>query len=133
MEINSHHEPLLIAGQYVTAIGDHKLYYNPLGYGGVTVVDPRSQRLLDLCNGKLTVEQVCERDGRAASEVREEIRTLATREVLWISERFTKELHQGINAKSSISCWMLPRLPGLIRVSATSERRVTVVPKPTPR
>lgn len=106
MEINLQDRPLLISGQYNDRINGYVLYYNPLGYGGVTIVDAQSQKPLSLCDGNRTVEQIGSLDGRVANEVLGEVQVLAAREVVSISGEFTRELHMGIRGKSSISCWL---------------------------
>lgn len=106
MEIRNQDRPVLAGGQYTDKIGDHQLYYNPLGYGGVTVVDSQSRGLLRLCDGKRTVEEIVRLDKREFKEVKAEIVTLANREVLTVSDQFTRDLHSLFRSKGGISCWL---------------------------
>jgi uncharacterized protein len=106
MDITSLDRPLLYRGQYTDKIGDYRLYYNPCGYGGVTLVDVQTQQLLELCDGVRTVDQIARLDSRTPSVVLEEIQALATREVVSIADQFTKDLHLGLRRKGSIACWL---------------------------
>lgn len=104
MEMTLQDKPILANGQYTEKVREHNLYYNPLGYGGITVVDAESQNLLELCDGNHTVEQIVLLEKRL--EVLEELKILAKKEVLNISDEFTKELHERSRSKKGISCWL---------------------------
>jgi len=106
VKINLQSRPLLNTGQYTSKLGDYRLYYNPEGYGGVTVVDQQTSRILDLCDGNHTVRQLTQIDGRDPSVVAEEISTLANQEVVFISQQLTNEIHERQKKKGSMSCWM---------------------------
>ncbi|MCK9641565.1 MAG: radical SAM protein [Prolixibacteraceae bacterium] len=106
MEITLQNRPLLISGQYVDGIGNNRLYYNPLGYGGVTLVDQQTQDIIDLCDGKHSVSDIVQADARESDMVIEEVQTLAVCEVLRISEQFTHELREHITHQRSMACWM---------------------------
>lgn len=99
-------KPLLIDSQFVDTIGKYKLYYNPTGYGGVTIVDVKSQDLLNFCNGHRTIEQLSILDGRPLDVIIKEIKDLADQEVIQISSQFTKELHQIHKRKGTLACWL---------------------------
>jgi uncharacterized protein len=107
MELTLQDKPCLIEGQYTDTIEDYILYYNPLGFGGITIIDFESLVLIGLCDGKHTIKQIiAELSENAPEEIITAIRTLAEREVLWISDYFTQGLHDPLIFKESISCWM---------------------------
>ena len=99
-------KPLLARGQYVGSVDQYKFYYNPMGYGGVTVVDDQSQSLIGLCDGCRTIEDLSVLDGRPLNIVMQEIKDLVEQEVLQISAKFTEELHRVRRKKSTIACWL---------------------------
>lgn len=106
MELTLQDRPMIFSGQYVDTIEKCKLYYNPLGHGGVTIVDMESQKLLSLCDATHTIEQIIQLDGRSKDVVIDEINTLALREVIGISEQFTQNIHDHLKSTGEISCWM---------------------------
>jgi len=106
MELKLHDVPTFICHQYIDDINGYKLYYNPLGYGGITVVGIESQNLVKLCDGSHTVEQILQLENRPITQVLEELNILAEKEIVNISNDFTQELHKNSRSKGSISCWM---------------------------
>jgi len=106
MIIDLSSKPTFVERQYIDCIGDYKLYYNPSGYGGMTVVDTESQNLIDLCNGSNTIEQIIKLEGRPDAIVMDEINTLIEREVVSISKQQTKELHEKSRREKTFSCWL---------------------------
>lgn len=106
MEIKLQDVPSVFEGQYTDDINGNTLYYNPLGYGGVTVVDGATQTMLGLCNGKNTVGRIIELDSRSPETSKNELDQLAEREVIRISDNFTNDLHHSLAGKGSLSCWL---------------------------
>lgn len=106
MEVKLQDIPSVFEGQYTDDINGNTLYYNPFGYGGVTVVDSTTQVLLGLCNGKNTVGKIIEFDNRFEEIAKDELDLLAEREVIKISDQFTQELHIGLWKKPKMSCWL---------------------------
>lgn|GEM_PF-1148627 len=106
MKVQPQDRPLLISGQYRASDGDYSWHYNPMGYGGVTVLDRQAQLLLSLCDGKRTVQQIVQKDGRSMNEVARDIHTLGQREVVSVSDDFTKQLYGSISKNNSFACWM---------------------------
>ena len=106
MEVFLQDKPMLFQGQYTDKIDDYVIYYNPLGYGGVTVADIESEKLINLCDGSRTIKQIIQQNDRPADELMQEIQALANREVVWISDSFTKDLHNSLAGKGTLSCWL---------------------------
>lgn len=106
MEVQLQDRPLLVGGQYQASNGEYSWYYNPLGFGGVTVLDQQSQLLLSLCDGQHTVQQIIQTDRRSDDEVAQDIQILGQREVVSISDNFTKQLRGSIKRDNSFACWM---------------------------
>ena len=99
-------KPVLLGDQFVDDVIGYKVYYNPMGYGGVTVVDNESYQLIKLCDGIHSVEQIYEFCGRSLETVLHEIQDLADQEVITISDQFTKELHLKHKKSRKMSCWL---------------------------
>lgn len=106
MDVLPEDRPRLVQGQYVAAVGNYSLYYNPMGYGGVTLVGPVSRTLLSLCDGARTVAEILAQNVGPPSDVLSGIRALANSEVVSLSERFTRALHDGVQRTTGISCWL---------------------------
>lgn len=106
MKVQLLDRPNIFDGQHIGKDGENSWYYNPLGFGGVTVVDKQSNRLIGLCDGYHFVQQIIQMDGRSNDEVMQELQILGEREVIKISDDFTKQLRQSIKRINSFACWM---------------------------
>jgi len=106
VEISLLDQPLLINGQYTEAIGDYRFYYNPKGWGGVTVVDRPAIDLLQLCDGKHTVADILKLSGRPETEVLAELSALTMSQVIYISAEMTKAAIAAKRTKRSLQCWL---------------------------
>ena len=106
MSISIHDKPVLVTGIYTDVVEDHTLYYNPMGYGGVTVVDEASQALLNQCDGNSTVGQIVRADERSSDVVIQELELLGEREVISITEEFTRCLRAKIPRTRSLGVWL---------------------------
>lgn len=91
MSVNLDDRPQLISGLYTMDVTGNTLFYNPDGYGGVTVVDGEVSGLLRLFDGNRTVNEVAKLISKDSDELLSDVRVLAEREVLFISRRFTAE------------------------------------------
>lgn len=101
--------PKLIPGQYIDLVNGFELRYNPLGYGGLTVIDSDTKKLLNLCDGRSTVQEISRIDGRSLNVVLDEIHSLALGEVIEVSRDFTVNLHELVRDRlgsGTMSCWM---------------------------
>lgn len=85
--------PQRFAELYTMDINGNTLYYNPLGFGGVTVVDSAMAEMIGLCDGLCNIIDIAKVVGRAPESVLEDFQTLAEREVVSISSEFTDGLH----------------------------------------
>lgn len=106
MQITQTDKPHKTTGMYRDQIGDVALYYNPLGYGGVILVDHESQPLLDACNGLDTVDGIAASLGRTTGNVLAEINQLAKSEVVEISDEYTESVRSRKRRKPTLSCWL---------------------------
>lgn len=105
-KISSQDKPKFVLNQFTDSIGSCVYYYNPMGYGGVTVVDSDSRNSVTLCDGKHTVQEISTLTHRSLSIVLQEIQDLAEQEVVQISPEFTTQLHQSQKKKKMLSCWL---------------------------
>lgn len=104
--VDEHDRPHQPVGLYSDRVGYHVACYNPDGYGGVTVLDATSARLLALCDGTRTVNELAGLDGRDLETVRSEVTTLVEREVLVASRTTTLRLHERAARPPRLSCWL---------------------------
>jgi uncharacterized protein len=91
---------------YSHTINGLVLYYNPMGYGGVTLVDGRSQQLLNACDGLSTIGEIAESTGRTTEDTQAEVDQLARSEVIHISDEYTEEIHASRRRRPSLSSWL---------------------------
>jgi uncharacterized protein len=107
VQVSYEDRPLLSEGLYTDVVDGHVLYYNPKGYGGVTLADKETQGLLERCDGSRNLQQIVSEDGREADVVIQEIETLACREVVTLSSEFTQELSATTHRSGdSLACWL---------------------------
>lgn len=99
-------KPRFIKDQFTDSIGSYTYYYNPMGYGGVTVIDSDTGKSIALCDGKLTVQDISRSTHKPLSTTLQEIQDLTEQEVVEISPEFTKQLHQSQKKKKMLSCWL---------------------------
>jgi uncharacterized protein len=97
--------PCLFEGLYSMKLGDNTLYYNPLGFGGVTVVDSSVAGLINQCDGTRNLSAISRLTGHDIDDVLADIQVLADREVLYVSPQFTKSLRKNQQSKS-LTCWI---------------------------
>lgn len=106
MKLAQQDRPTLISGQYTDMIGEYELYYNPLGYAGVSIADQQAQKLINLCNGKFTVNEIARIDGRSTTLVMADIKDLADQEIVKISDQYSEELHNMHRRNGTLACWL---------------------------
>jgi uncharacterized protein len=106
LEISRQDKPSFIIGQYTDDIGKYRLYYNPLGFAGVSIADRRTQNLINLCSGTQTVKQIIQFDGRSEAAVMEDIKDLADQEIIKISDQYSKEIRQSHKRRGTLACWL---------------------------
>jgi uncharacterized protein len=99
-------KPVRSEGMYTDEVDGYTLYYNPLGRGGVIVVDQESERLVSFCDGRTDLAAVIAFDGRGSDIVMQEIEMLASVEVLYVSKVQTQQLSLERPRPRSLACWI---------------------------
>lgn len=96
--------PCLIEGLFTMSLGSYTLYYNPLGSGGVVVVDADSQELIELCDGNRSLEDMSSTLGRSYESVRCDADALVEHEFLYVSGRSNSV--QRRETSGNLTCWV---------------------------
>jgi uncharacterized protein len=106
MKVSASDSPNLVSGLYRSEIKNSNiLYYNPEGFGGVTVIDAEIEQILHLCDGKRSLELIAQILGVQVEGLLPKVQVLSERELLYVSNDFTAYIHQRKPSKK-LACWV---------------------------
>jgi uncharacterized protein len=106
MELTLRDVPKFIERQYTDDNEGFRLYYNPLGYGGITIADKKTQYLVQLCDGVHTIEDMAKITNEPIPILLAKLTNLANHEVIKVSDLFTQTIHDSKKSNDTISCWI---------------------------
>jgi uncharacterized protein len=98
--------PKIFDGLHTDNIDDFVIYYNPKGYGGMTLVDDESQAILDVCHGSRTIDEISLLDGRSLQTVLDEIQQLFDKQVVEVFRGGKLLVCDPTPSKARLTCWM---------------------------